>query len=232
MLLESWSLWLVDWDIFRHHIFSLHSFLPWEATNHYCDVNPSAGLHNIGCGNNTCCKFWSDLMIIQLIPYNTTCYTEKTYYSSTKISLAIWKGELRADTFKKRKRGIYQLHLHTIQCLSCRWDIKHVEDHRLVRTKHHSPGNHGNEGISNLSCKPNYVLLTTNISNSASSSYKTHKWPTAQIQKQLIFHIRIVTLWFTDITAIKLRVHSRTKTNKPRNKNNSPNSTIHKKIKN
>jgi len=78
MLLKSRSLWLVNWHIFRHHIFSLHSFLPWEATNHYCNVNPGAGLHNISCSNNTYCKYFgSDLVIVQLIPHNPTCCTIK-----------------------------------------------------------------------------------------------------------------------------------------------------------
>jgi len=55
-------------------------------------------------------------------------------------------------TFKKRESSIDQLHLNTVQSFSSWRNIQHVEDNRLVSTKHDTPCNHRYKSISDLSC--------------------------------------------------------------------------------
>lgn len=125
----------VDWNIFWHNIFPFHSLLPRESTNHDRNIHASAGLHNISCCNNS---------------YRLSTFKhqqEKQFIEEAALSI-------KADqpTLKKRKCSINQLHLNTIKSFSCWRNVEHVQNNRLVCTKHNSPSNHGNKRISNLSC--------------------------------------------------------------------------------
>lgn len=59
-------------------------------------------------------------------------------------------GVQNSFTFQKWKSCVNKLHLDTIQGLSGRGDIEHVQNYGLVCTQHDTPGDHGHQGISNL----------------------------------------------------------------------------------
>lgn len=89
-------------------------------------------------------------------------------------------------TFEKRESSIDQLHLHTVKCFSSRWNVQHVEDNRLVSTKHDSPCNHRDKSVSDLSCT---ITIISYYSREDSLKYKLYPLMKKTISKSQLTSI-------------------------------------------
>jgi hypothetical protein len=56
------------------------------------------------------------------------------------------------QTSEKRQRGVDQLHPDAVQSIRIAREVQHVENHGLVRPKHHAPRDHRDYGVPYLTC--------------------------------------------------------------------------------
>ena len=138
MLLQGQILSLVNRHICRQHILPQLNFLLWGSTKHNGNIDIFTSFNNV-CGSNH--TYWTIFMT----------QVKKPQWKR-KFYLPLISSQDKGQTFQKRKGGISQFHSYPMQGFGCLFNIKQVQNHRLIRTQHDSPCNHWNNGITYLPC--------------------------------------------------------------------------------